>query len=519
MTGKSFQVPQEPFLIELFHHWRESPQHILIRDRNYEKEATVSEFLQDILFQCQFISERLDSEIHSQLQKSTHDVFIALLARPGYEFAVLFFANYGLGAVAVPLAPRLFAEEFRYGGSSSGHIYVSRVNAYVLEPQPMKETDPQFVLCRDKKKSNPEKGFSLLYTSGTTGLPKGVLYSRRSACIGFKAYADLMGLSSRDTWLHNQPLHWKRGFDFFLVCIFSGACVELCNQVYNPTWFWWRMRQGGVTIVYMAPMLLDSLVESLKTIQQNWLHMQYEEALNGLQNVRFLGSGSMRVPQSTKDTWRALRRGRPLVILYGTTEVAGLLSMTDWKSNASVPPCNPHAMDDAFDGQGFFKTGDFGRIEDGKVFVLGRRSQDVIRFLGRKIYGPEIEDALCEHPHVSRALVVGVAEPGVDQRLAALLVERLGSPRFCLLDLRRWLAIERGIPAFKLPTLLRTIPEGHPLPVTDSGKPMKSRISNDFLMKSKFPTVGLNSGIFRQKNPKSETDRGTGREEQPLDVG
>ncbi|KAE8387262.1 hypothetical protein BDV23DRAFT_186522 [Aspergillus alliaceus] len=293
-------------------------------------------------------------------------------------------------------------------------------------------------------------------------------------------------------------------------------------------------------------MLLDSWVESLKTIQQ------YEEALNGLQNVRFLGSGSMRVPQSTKDTWRALRRGRPLVILYGTTEVAGLLSMTDWKSNAHVPPdccgtgvpplelkvddngeiCvrgpqlmkryisgNPHAMDDAFDGQGFFKTGDFGRIEDGKVFVLGRRSQDVIRFLGWKIYGPEIEDALCEHPHVSRALVVGVAEPGVNQRLAALLVERLGSPRFCLLDLRRWLAIERGIPAFKLPTLLRTIPEGHPLPVTDSGKPMKSRISNDFLMKSKFPTVGLNSGIFRQKNPKSETDRGTGREEQPLDVG
>ncbi|KAE8387263.1 hypothetical protein BDV23DRAFT_186523 [Aspergillus alliaceus] len=220
MTGKSFQVPQEPFLIELFHHWRESPQHILIRDRNYEKEATVSEFLQDILFQCQFISERLDSEIHSQLQELTHDVFIALLARPGYEFAVLFFAIYSLGAVAVPLAPRLFAEEVKYFLDSSNAVLLTAssamggravdistslgVNAYVLEPQPMKETDPQFVLCRYKKKINPEKGFSLLYTSGTTGLPKGVLYSRRSACIG--AYADLMGLSSRDTWLQQPAL-------------------------------------------------------------------------------------------------------------------------------------------------------------------------------------------------------------------------------------------------------------------------------------------------------------------------
>jgi non-ribosomal peptide synthetase component E (peptide arylation enzyme) len=108
----------------------------------------------------------------------------------------------------------------------------------------------------------------------------------------------------------------------------------------------------------------------------------------------------------------------------------------------------------------------------------------VIRFLGWKLNAPEIEEALCQHPQVSRAHVIGVADHKTDQRVAALVIksESAGddSNSMQLANLRRWLAIDQGLPFFKLPTMLRVIPHNHPVPTTATGKPAKREIHDDF---------------------------------------
>ncbi|KAF4213868.1 hypothetical protein CNMCM5878_009930 [Aspergillus fumigatiaffinis] len=515
MTDAFLRIPQEPFFTELFQRWQESPNAIIIRDLATNTEATVGQFLYDVLTQRDFISNQLDEESHKRLRDPDCDVFVAIFGGAGYEFAVLFFAIYSLVSrihleeaqyffrvckVALITATQAAADEARNLSAPVG------MKTFVLTPgsQPT-PAHPEFVLEQASTPCNPDKGFVVLWTSGTTGPPKGVLLSRRSAYLAVQAYQKALGLSPEDTWLHQVPTNWKGGFDFFIACIYSGTCLEFCADMFSPQWFWQRMQQGGITCAVAPTPLLDMLSESLDVIRNTRPLSEYEQAIRGLRDLRVLCTGSMRVPESAKSFWRELRGGRPLVNLYGMTEVVGMISMMDWKSDTDGPAVNdegelcvkgplvmkkylssdPHAMEGVFDSEGFYKTGDLGSIGPNReIFVLGRASQDVIRFLGWKLNAPEIEEALCRHPQVSRAYVIGVADHKTDQRVAALIIktESTGddSSSMQLANLRRWLAIDQGLPFFKLPTMLRVIPRNHPVPTTATGKPAKREIHDVF---------------------------------------
>ncbi|KAF9886559.1 hypothetical protein FE257_011331 [Aspergillus nanangensis] len=109
---------------------------------------------------------------------------------------------------------------------------------------------------------------------------------------------------------------------------------------------------------------------------------------------------------------------------------------------------NPSAMEVAYDTEGFYRTGDIGRLEDGNLFVLGCVSEDV-----------------------SQAIVLGIPRPTENQKVGALLVTReapLVIPCLTLPRLRKWLAIQRGMPAYMLPTVLRTLEakQAHQVPCT-----------------------------------------------------
>jgi non-ribosomal peptide synthetase component E (peptide arylation enzyme) len=139
----------------------------------------------------------------------------------------------------------------------------------------------------------------------------------------------------------------------------------------------------------------------------------------------------------------------------------------------------------------------------------------VIRFLGWKLNAPEIEEAICHHPQVSRAYVIGVADHKTDQRVAALIIETEStgddSSSMQLANLRRWLAIDQGLPFFKLPTMLRVIPHNHPVPTTATGKPAKREIHDVFFGPEEIATAQLSCGISQRKNRTSVTGHGIGK--------
>ena len=176
----------------------------------------------------------------------------------------------------------------------------------------------------------------LLFTSGTTGSPKGVLHSSKSFYTGVKNLEKAFDLTEQDLILAYSSIYWIGGLVFLLSTLVAGGCVEECSTVFNPAWFWERMRTPNVTYVHIAPPLLDKLAEYYDTNIEHGSLDRKAEILGGLCSIRVLGVGSEFVSQQTLDTWQKLRNGRSLVHIYGTTETH-LAAATSWRRTEPLP--------------------------------------------------------------------------------------------------------------------------------------------------------------------------------------
>ncbi|KAL4885810.1 hypothetical protein BJY04DRAFT_117626 [Aspergillus karnatakaensis] len=525
------KVPNQPWFTRFFQHWQETPSRVFIKDRETGEDTNFAEFLYEVIAHRDRLKKTLNEDVLRQLQEPNEEVFIAIIACGGLDFVVLLFAIYSLGGIAVPLRHHVHLEEARYflgtcsavliTSSRSASPHASTLSASLQIPHLSYTSSPKppfehinFELDPDASTHfyNPTRGFALLYTSGTTGSPKGALYTCSSILRGTQNYESRLSLTSHDKWLHHSPAHWKGGFDFLLAGAYSGSLLEFCGSVFSPTYFWERVGRGGITCFLASPTLLASLKESLEQLDPQGR----KRALNGLKDVRALLTGSMRVPDSVKDEWRALRGGRELVNMYGFTEAGGMVSMTDWRAKgAASDNCGPHFPDfelkideqgelcvkgpllmkryistdptvtpKAFDPEGFYKTGDMGKVTpDGEICIFGRANQDVVRFMGWKIQTSTLEDPLRTYPNITQTFVLGVSDPVYGQRVAALLLQNPTAESdhlqdLKLADLRRWLAIEKEVPAYKLPTLLKVIRQDEFKGTTDSGKPSKKKIGD-----------------------------------------
>lgn len=116
-----FEVPREPFLLDLFERWQEAPQALLIRDISEEKKDwTVETFLYDVLIVRQCLYKSLDLEAQQRLQDPNADVLITVFTSPSYRFAVLVYAIYSIGAIIsaiseywyFPFAPNCLSKHY-----------------------------------------------------------------------------------------------------------------------------------------------------------------------------------------------------------------------------------------------------------------------------------------------------------------------------------------------------------------------------------------------------------------------
>ena len=172
---------------------------------------------------------------------------------------------------------------------------------------------------------NPEKGFVVLFTSGTTGPAKGALHTRRSAAEGFSVQIAAYGITPNDTWLHASPTHWMGGFMFFMINMLAGSCIEFCSSKMNHNWLLGRLQTDDSICIYLTPPSLDSMAEKLDELKETDPSV-YANAVEALRRIRVLTSGSMTVGASTKATWMDIRGGKPVLTMYGMTESLGFLA-------------------------------------------------------------------------------------------------------------------------------------------------------------------------------------------------
>ena len=184
-----------------------------------------------------------------------------------------------------------------------------------------------------------EKAGVLLFTSGTTGFPKGVLHSSKSFYIGTQNLQKSFDLTQQDLMLASSPTHWIGGLAFVLSTLVAGGCIEECSLRFNPGWFWERVKKGDVTYIVTSPTLLDALAKYYAEKVEHGPPDQRAEMIEGLCRIRVMIVGSEFVSLQTLETWQELRKGRPLVHLYGTTETH-LSACTSWQRTEPIPAVN-----------------------------------------------------------------------------------------------------------------------------------------------------------------------------------
>ena len=358
----------------------------------------------------------------------------------------------------------------------------------------------------------PERGAMLLYTSGTTGKPKGVLCTHATFAAQIDSVVRAWEWSAHDRILHVLPLHHLHGvLNALSAALWAGACCELLPK-FDAERVWARIAEGrGLTLFMAVPTIYARLVQLWEQASP-----ERQAALSaGCKRLRLMVSGSAALPVSLFERFAAIS-GHRLLERYGMTEFGmGLgnpLRGERLPGHVGVPfpgvqlrLCDeqeqpvadgvpgriqlkspgmfrqywqkPEATAAAFTADGWFETGDVAVRVDGVYRILGRESVDILKTGGYKVSALEIEDALREHPAIRECAVVGVPDDEWGQRVAAAVVLHDGAS--LTLEQLRAFGKEQLAP-YKVPSLLRVVTD---LPRNAMGKVQKPDVTRWFSIK------------------------------------
>ena len=440
---------------------------------------------------------------------------LALLADNCIEYVDALFAAPKAGVVLVPLGTRLTPREIAEileDARPAGLIYGAEHAETVRALQKLINLDHWVALeaLRDlsvpetpwtRERCDPEDLWCLLYTSGTTGKPKGVMLPHRM--IVWNGYNTVVGWQLRvdDVSPIFTPLYHAGGLGAFLVPIVTIGGTLVLHRGFDAGEVWRTIEDEGCTVVLGVPTIFKLLMED----------PGFETA--DLSRLRWLISGGAPLPTYLIEAYQ--RRGVVFKQGYGLTEVGvNCFAMTVEESIAKPGSIgkplmftearliddggaevlvgevgelllrgphvsrgywnNPEATAAALDGDGWFHTGDLARRDqDGFHYIAGRK-KDMIISGGVNVYPAEIEGELLLHPGVRDAAVVGIPHPTWGEVGVAFVVPGADPPS--PEDLAAFL--EGRLAKYKVP---REFVFVEALPRTPYGKVVKGELRDGYL--------------------------------------
>lgn len=452
---------------------------------------------------------------------------IAFLAPPSAAWPALLFGIWRGGGVAVPLSPLWPGPESARALEETGAAAVvatpdleaavadvaDRLGVARWSAPPSR--DRPAVLDGDGSGTGgplpevgPGRAAMILFTSGTTSRPKGVVHTHGSLAAQVDALVEAWGWSERDRLLHVLPLHHVHGIVNGLLCALStGAACDVL-PAFDAEDAWRGFVERPVTLFMAVPTIYGRLIASWEAADAEERAVRSEAA----SRQRLMVSGSAALPVPVLETWREIT-GQTLLERYGMTEIGMALSnpLEGERRPGTVGFPLPGVRVRLVDGggreieaegvpggievagpalfreywrrpgetaaswrDGWFVTGDEAVVEDGYWRILGRSSVDIVKSGGEKVSALEVESALRGHPAVAEVAVVGVPDPEWGERVAAAIVLKNG-PGLDLPELRAW-AKER-IAAWKIPTRLEIVDD---LPKNAMGKVTKPDVKTLF---------------------------------------
>ena len=443
---------------------------------------------------------------------------VALLVAPGFAYAAAQWAIWRAGGVKLPLCLSATIPEWEYALTDSGASILLADAAMAAKIAPLCDRLGVRLLTMDSVGSHtsakslpviaPQRRAMILYTSGTTSKPKGVVTTHLNIQAQIESLVLAWEWSAADRIPSFLPLHHIHGIINIMGCaLWSGASIEPFAR-FDAATVLDRVCADAYTVFMAVPTIYVKLIEALGAISP----ADRTSIVGGFARLRLMVSGSAALPASLHEQWTALT-SQKLLERYGMTEIGMALSNPyhgERRPGAVGQPLpgvavrlkaesgtivtaedepgeiqvrgpgvfaaywnRPEASVESFE-EGWFRTGDMAVLERGSYRIMGRLSVDIIKSGGYKLSALEIEAALLEHPHIDECAVIGLPDDTWGEAVAAVVVLK-GTTALELPALRDW--CKGRLSVYKIPHRLLLVPE---LPRNAMGKVTKPAVRTMF---------------------------------------
>jgi malonyl-CoA/methylmalonyl-CoA synthetase len=443
---------------------------------------------------------------------------VGLMATPGLDYLSGLLGIWQAGGVAVPICLTYPPDQINYYASDAGFSSVLCSSEYINLIRPIAATlnfkigdinlihqsfDNQILPI-----INADRDAMILYTSGTTNKPKGVVATHQNISAQINTLIDAWAWSKEDQIISFLPLHHIHGIINVVCCaLWSGATLHFIPS-FDATEVSRIILQQPITLFMAVPTIYFKFIQYLNRLDPD----PKINLLQKLAGFRLMVSGSAALPVRVLEEWRELT-GHTLLERYGMTEIGMAISnplqgerkpgsigmplpgvavrLVDEEGNA-VPEGHmgeiqikgknvfqgywqrPDATRQAFTEEGWFKSGDIAVVVNGYYRIMGRNSVDIIKSGGYKISALEIEEILRSYPGIKDCAVVGLPNEEWGETVAvAILTDEKNEVD--IPALKQWL--QHKLPPYRMPRTYMQLAE---LPRNSMGKVVKGEVIKIF---------------------------------------
>lgn len=459
---------------------------------------------------------------------------VAVIGKNRYEWGITYLATTTSGLVIVPLdklLPEIEIENLIKRSEADIIVCDEKYLEKIKDLKNSNSTNLKTIICMDKVtdkdieyfydvKNEGQKQIEmkdtkydnisidenkmavLLFTSGTTSEPKGVMLSQKNICVNIEDMATYSKMYSTDTILSVLPLHHTFECTIsFLYGFYSGVCIAFCDGL---KYYAQNLKEYNVTIIVAVPALLEVIYKKIKKgIEESGQKEKFEKGVkisefllklhidlrkkifkavrkNLGENIRIIYYGAAQMEKETIKGYYNI--GIDSVQGYGLTETSPILTAeTDkYHKSGTVGICfpalemkiinknedgageicakgasimlgyykNDELTKKAIDEEGWFKTGDYGYFdEEGFLHLTGRKADIIVLKNGKNVYPDEIEGLINKLPYIKESMVFARNKTKTDTLLEAKIVydEKELKKEFSNIDLNDKNSIEEKI--------------------------------------------------------------------------
>lgn len=473
-------------------------------------EGTKNWSYQDLLDGSEYFAAcLLEKKEHLQGER------VAFMVDPGFDYVKVEWAIWRSGGIAVPLCLTHPLPSLQYVLEDTGASiivvstpYESLLKEYAsVNKLKLITTEETVSEYRKLPETDPADPALILYTSGTTNKPKGVVLTHANLEAQMENLVDAWKWSTEDHTLCVLPLHHVHGIVNVIGCsMLAGATCEFIPN-FSPEKIFALFSENRINVFMAVPTIYYKLITYWETLSV----AEQESLYASLKKFRLMVCGSAALPVSTMEKWERIS-GHTLLERYGMTEI-GMAISNPYEGErragyVGIPLPNvevrlvdeqyrdipageqgeilvkgknvfkeywrkPEETKKEFTSDGWFKTGDVAIKENDYYRIVGRSSVDIIKSGGYKISALEIEEVLRSHEWIKDCAVAGIPDDEWGELVVAAVEAADG---FDASKINQW--IRERLPAYKTPKRYLVV---ETLPRNAMGKVVKNDVKKLFI--------------------------------------